>query len=129
VRQLREYFLQWFHKVVVFQRAAGAAYQTAIVTKELKRAGRVAERLTTSVTRETQRAARHRGEDVVRVHGSDDERLPGPRRTTRAADQRCTLSSERTARIHAAHADCVHKHRAVAALGASVVAVDGGTDA
>ena len=93
-----EALLQRPDEVVVLDVAERTSYRSTVLAEEVETAARIQNGSTAMLARQTLRTARHRGKDVVRVHGADDEATAGPRRATRETLQ---------ASLQTAHADGV----------------------
>ena len=94
-----EALLQRPDEVVVFGAAVRTSESAAVLAEEVEDAARLEEAPPTALARETLDAARHRREDVVGVHGADDEAAAVPALVARRAAQATALE--------AAHADGV----------------------
>lgn len=77
-----EALFKWSDKMIVLHVTEGTSDRAAVLAEEVESAAGIEDRATAMLARQPLGATRHRGEDVVGVHGADDEAASGPRRAT-----------------------------------------------
>lgn len=85
--------MQFFQKVKVFRFAVRTSHHSTEIAEELQ-VRRFFDAQVTAAARRAAAAAGHRSEDVVRIHGAEDERRSIPRRPTGDAGERRLRSVE-----------------------------------
>ena len=105
--------------MVILYTAVLATSQLAELAEKGLRGGGIERRFATTLARQSPLAARNRGEDVVRVHGADDEGVATPRSLAVEAGE----LAERVATKQTRHAHCIHVQHAALALHLQVAVV------